>query len=68
MRLVCRAGAMGRSAYTPELDLSATIRGDTKTGNVFWSHDTNVSADCGMMATCESVEAMKGSRPPTTGM
>jgi hypothetical protein len=34
MRLVCRAGAMGAPAYTPELDLSATIRGDTKTGNV----------------------------------
>lgn len=68
MRLVGRAGAMGGCAYTPVLDLSATISGDTMTGNVVWSYDTNSSADCGMMATCESVQAMNGSRPPTTGM
>jgi hypothetical protein len=68
MRLTGRAASMGGCAYTPVLDLSGTISGDTMTGSVVWSYDTNSSADCGMLATCESVQAMNGSRPPTTGM
>ncbi len=64
LRLTGRAGSMGSCAYTPILDLSGTINGDTMSGRVVWSYDTNSSADCGAMATCESVQLMNGSRPP----
>lgn len=65
LRLTGRAGSMGSCAYTPILDLSGTINGDTMSGRVVWSYDTNSSADCGAMATCESIQLMNGSRPPT---
>ncbi len=64
-RLTGRPAAMGSCAYTPVLDLSATLSGDTMNGTLVWSNDTNASADCGMLATCESEQAMNGSRPPT---
>ena len=64
LRLVGRAGSMGSCAYTPVLDLSGNISGDTMSGRVVWSYDTNSSADCGALATCESVQLMNGSRPP----
>jgi hypothetical protein len=65
VRLVGRAGSMGGCAFTPVIDLTATVRGDTMMGNLIWSYDTNASPDCGMRATCESIQAMNGSRPPT---
>lgn len=64
LRLTGRAGSMGGCAYTPILDLTGSINGDTMSGRVVWSYDTNASADCGAMATCESVQLMNGSRPP----
>jgi hypothetical protein len=64
-RLVGRAGSMGGCAFTPVIDLSAQISGDTMMGTLVWSYDTNSNPDCGMMATCESIQAMNGSRPPT---
>jgi hypothetical protein len=64
-RLTGRGGIMGGCAYTLVGDLSASVSGDTMTGQVVWSYDANSSADCGAMATCESVQAMNGSRPPT---
>lgn len=66
MSLVGRAGAMGTCAYTPVLTLDGTISGDTITGTVAWSFDTNSSAECGAYATCANVQAMNGSRPPTS--
>ncbi|GAB4197151.1 MAG: hypothetical protein OHK0013_05010 [Sandaracinaceae bacterium] len=64
-RLVGRAGSMGGCAYTPVIDLTATVTGDTMMGNLIWSFDTNTNPDCAMYATCESIQAMNGSRPPT---
>lgn len=65
-RLTGRAGSTGGCAYTTVGDLQGTISGDTITGNLVWSFDTNSSADCGMYATCESLQAMNGTRPPTS--
>jgi hypothetical protein len=64
-RLVGRAGSMGGCAYTPVIDLTGRVTGDTMMGNLIWSFDTNANPDCGMYATCESIQAMNGSRPPT---
>lgn len=66
LRLVGRPTSMGSCAYTPVLDLSGTISGDAISGTVVWSYDTNSSTDCGAMASCESVQAMNGSRPPSS--
>ncbi|MBX7192781.1 MAG: hypothetical protein K1X94_12020 [Sandaracinaceae bacterium] len=65
-RLTGRAGSTGGCAYTTVGDLEGTLSGDTITGNLSWSYDTNSSADCGMYAVCETLQAMNGTRPPTS--
>lgn len=65
LRLVGRAQSSGSCAYTPVLDLSADVNGDTMSGTITWSYDTNSSADCGYRATCETVQSMNAARPPT---
>lgn len=64
-RLVGRAGGTGGCAYTPVIDLTGTVAGDTVTGQLLWSFDTNTSPDCGMYATCQTDQSMNGSRPPS---
>lgn len=65
MRITGRAASSGGCAYTTVVDLTGTISGDTITGSLVWSADTNASADCGYLATCESVQSMNGARPPS---
>ncbi len=64
LHLVGRAGSEGSCAFTPQLDVSGTVHGNTIEGRVVWSYDTNSSADCGVKATCETLQSFAGSRPP----
>lgn len=59
-----RAGSEGSCAYTSQLDVSGTVHGNTIEGRVVWSYNTNASADCGIKATCETLQSFAGSRPP----
>ena len=59
-----RPGAEGACAFTSQLDITLRVTGDTLTGTTSWSYNANVSPDCGYRATCDSVQALNGARPP----
>ncbi len=62
--LVGRPLSMGTCAYTLNIDLDGELDGDLITGSLRWYGDANSSPDCGMWATCETLQAFNGTRPP----
>lgn len=59
------AGSSGTCAYTRNARLVATLSGDTVQGSVVYTYATNKTADCGSKATCQDIQLMNGTRPPT---
>ncbi len=59
-----RNATSGNCAYTTNAIISATLTGDALQGTISYTPKTNGSPDCGALASCASVQAMSGARPP----
>jgi hypothetical protein len=67
MKLVgTRPGNTGGCAYTINAEVSATLNGDILQGQIAYVPQTNHSPDCGVLNSCQSVQALNGTRPPST--
>lgn len=56
----------GECVFTYTLELDADLRGDLLEGNVTYRPVTNGHADCGILQTCQNVQAFNGTRPPSS--
>jgi hypothetical protein len=61
-----RSGSMGSCAFTLDADVTATLNGDVLQGTIAYVPKTNQSTDCGVLNSCQSVQAFNGTRPPST--
>ncbi len=59
------AGSSGTCAYTRNAHLQAKLSGDVLIGTVTYTYATNKTADCGSKSTCQDIQAMNGTRPPS---
>jgi hypothetical protein len=59
------AGSQGTCAYTRNARLEAKLVGDALSGTLTYTYATNKAADCGTLSTCQDVQLMNGTRPPT---
>src|SRR5262245_41651647 len=67
LRLVgTRAGNTGSCAYTINANVSAVLNSDVLQGSIDYVPQTNQSIDCGVLDSCQSVQAFNGTRPPTS--
>ncbi len=44
--------------------MSASINGDSISGNIAYTTTTNHGSDCGTLENCSSTQSFAGSRPP----
>jgi hypothetical protein len=58
------AQSKGACAYTWNLELQGHLEGDALSGTLLYTADTNASADCGVLAGCQSLMSFNGTRPP----
>ena len=59
------SGSSSTCAFTRDAYLVATISGDVLTGSVTYTYATNKTPDCGTRDTCQDVQLLNGTRPPT---
>jgi hypothetical protein len=59
------AGSGGTCAYTRNARFQAKLSGDVLVGSVTYTYATNKTADCGAKDTCQDIQAMNGTRPPS---
>jgi hypothetical protein len=59
------SGSSSTCAFTRDAHLVATISGDVLTGSVTYTYATNKTPDCGTRDTCQDVQLLNGTRPPT---
>lgn len=59
-----RSGGSGGCAYTLNADLDAMYGNNNISGTITYTPDTNMSPDCGVLASCTTVQEISGSRPP----
>jgi hypothetical protein len=50
--------------YTINIVMEGTLDGDALQGVLRYTPKTNESPDCGVLASCESIQEFAGSRPP----
>jgi hypothetical protein len=58
-------GSSGTCAFTRNAHLVGTVSGDLLTGSVTYTFATNKASDCGIRDTCQDVQLLNGTRPPT---
>lgn len=58
-------GSSGNCAFTRNAHLAGTVAGDLLTGSVTYTFATNKNPDCGTRDTCQDVQVLNGTRPPT---
>lgn len=54
----------GACTYTINIVMEGTLDGDALQGVLRYTPKTNESPDCGVLASCESIQEFSGSRPP----
>ena len=59
------SGSSGTCAFTRNAHLVGSVAGDLLTGSVTYTFATNKTADCGIRDTCQDVQLVNGTRPPT---
>ncbi len=50
--------------YTLNLEMNATLSGNSLQGTITYKPKTNASPDCGTLESCENIQEFAGSRPP----
>jgi hypothetical protein len=58
-------GSSGTCGFTRDARLDGTVTGDLLTGSVTYTYATNKTADCGIRDTCQDVQLINGTGPPT---
>lgn len=59
-----RAQTMGNCTYTFDGEIAASISGDTISGKINYTTQTNNNTDCATLKTCKSFQNFNGARPP----
>jgi hypothetical protein len=62
------SGSSGTCAFTRNARLLGTVSGDVLTGSVTYTYATNKTADCGTRDSCQDVQLLNGTRPPTVSL
>jgi len=60
-------GSSGTCAFTRRAHLTGSLSGDVLSGKVTYTYVTNKTADCGFRDTCQDVQILNGTRPPSVG-
>ena len=58
------AKTMGNCTYTYDGEIAASISGDTITGHINYTTQTNNNTDCATLQNCKSFQKFTGARPP----
>jgi hypothetical protein len=58
-------GASGTCDYTRNVHLQAELSGDVLVGTLTYTFATDGAPDCGTKDTCQDIQAMNGTRPPS---
>jgi hypothetical protein len=59
------SGSSGTCAFTRNARLVGTVSGDVITGRVTYTYATNKTSECGTRDSCQDVQLLNGTRPPT---